>query len=107
MSHCHQGGSSRKVTPHLFLYQLLITEKDPEYALNNFRELFLVAMYGGAELNQNILKKAFHVKEEIKCNMINAEKAFQFIIENPEIFQNGIQVDLDPGTVKIQRNQLA
>ena len=52
---------------------------------NNFQELFLVAMYGGAELNQNILKKAFHVKEELKCNMANAEKAFQFIIENPEI----------------------
>lgn len=62
--------------------------------LNNFRELFLVAMYGGAELNQNILKKAFHINEELKCNMINAEKAFQFIIESPEIFSEEISEEL-------------
>ena len=62
--------------------------------LNNFRELFLVTMYGGAQLNQTVLKKAFDLKEELKCNIINAERSFQFIIDNPLIFSEELSEEL-------------
>ena len=62
--------------------------------LNNFQELFLVCMFGGKEFNQQTLKKVFAGRKDLKCNMINAEKAFQFIIDNPEIFSEKISENL-------------
>ena len=62
--------------------------------LNNFRELFLVAMYDGKEFDQTILRKIFDGRKDLKCNLINAEKAFQFIIENPEIFTEELSENL-------------
>ncbi len=61
---------------------------------NNFQELFLVAMYGGKEFDQKILKRIFDGRKDLKCNLINAEKAFQFIIENPEIFTEELSENL-------------
>ena len=61
---------------------------------NNFQELFLVAMYGGKEFNQTVLRKIFDSRKDLKCNLINAEKAFQFIIENPEIFTEELSENL-------------
>ena len=62
--------------------------------LNNFQELFLVAMYDGKEFDQTILRKIFDGRKDLKCNLINAEKAFQFIIENPEIFTEELSENL-------------
>ncbi|MBE6752543.1 MAG: DEAD/DEAH box helicase [Ruminococcaceae bacterium] len=78
--------------------QILENSEESEILLydnfNNFQELFLVAMYGGKEFDQKILKRIFDGRKDLKCNLINAEKAFQFIIENPEIFTEELSENL-------------
>ena len=62
--------------------------------INGFKSLVCVAKHGGANISKSLEEKVFEGRKAPAYSITEAEKAFQFIIDTPEVFTEEIGEEL-------------